>query len=154
MASSSSTPPLTVFFQTQVTGVTQPTQYDWWFGDGTHIVGTPTMTYTYNNPWTYNVVVRVLNWHGCWSQSSVTVIVANSRSDYSGFYVGIVVVIVVIVAAGLAAWTFMRSKGSERRRKGGPVRVGYKLCMNPSCGTKLPVGAKFCDVCGREQGGR
>lgn len=65
--------PLTVVFNAAVSGANGAVQYDWWFGDGSHITGNPTMTYTYKNPWNYSVFVRVLDFSGCWSQAQTTV---------------------------------------------------------------------------------
>ncbi len=65
--------PLTVTFNAAVSNSYGAVQYDWWFGDGSHITGIPTMTYTYQNSWNYSVFVRVLDYKGCWSQTNETI---------------------------------------------------------------------------------
>lgn len=108
---SEGTAPLTVAFYTTVTGTTEPTQWDWWFGDGSHITGHPAETHTYQSPWTYNVVVRVLDWHGCWTQSSLTVNVKSGLADVIPTLVGGSVVIIV-AAIGFFVVKKSRRQGS------------------------------------------
>lgn len=132
------TAPLTVTFYTQVSGATPPVQYDWWFGDGTHLTGKPTETYTYNSPYTYNVFVRVLDWHGCWSQTSVTVEVLGSQSGSLIPALVVVGVLIVFAAVGIVLKTI-----ASRRRD----RTGFRVQCS-RCGWHNSHENEYCAKCG------
>lgn len=111
--STSGSAPLTVTFYTTVTGANGAIQYDWWFGDGSHITGNPTMTYTYQNPWNYSVFVRVLDFKGCWSQTNV--IVSVTPNIVPEFPSGTLLVVMASVFAVLSILSFNRSNYRSRR---------------------------------------
>jgi len=136
---------ITVDFQTSVTGATEPTQYDWWFGDGSHITGKPYETHTYSSPWTYNVVVRVLDWHGCWSQSSVTVLVSATTTLTATTDSGVATSFTIaFVIAGTALLLLIFLRYSTRRS---PSQNKQKQITCAHCGWQNTVGNDYCGKC-------
>ncbi len=89
--------PVTVTFYATVTGANGQVQYDWWFGDGSHITGKSVESYTYQNPWNYYVYVNVLDAHGCWSQANTAIFVGSG--PVPEFPSGSLVVVVLALVA-------------------------------------------------------
>ncbi len=123
--------PLKVTFHASVSGATPPLRYDWWFGDGSQVVGigsaeTYTYTYEYFHPWPYEVYFNVKDARGCESRTRLAV-------QPGVALLGAVAGLLVLAGAGILLLT----------------RTGRKEKICGSCGCFNPPYTKsFCINCG------
>ncbi len=112
---SGGTAPLTITFDATVTGAYGAVQYDWWFGDGAHITGNPSMTYTYADPWNYSVVVSVLDAKGCWSKTGT--IVTVTPKNVPEFPASAVLIMTIATMMTVLALRFSKRRDYSCRRE-------------------------------------
>ncbi len=107
--------PLTVTFYASVFGANGAVQYDWWFGDGAHITGNPSMTYTYPDPWKYSVVVSVLDAKGCWSKTGT--IVTVTPKNVPEFPASAMLIMTIATMMTVVALRFSKRRDYSCRRE-------------------------------------